>query len=202
MQIREINLSGIIQIKHHLKVQNKNEVFELKTYVFDLQRHISPSALSVFIYMHYSIFDGITSISNKEIQYNTGLSKNTVTKSVKELNLFGLISLKRRARKNTIFSVSDDTLVFQILKDIENIKKEVAEGMSLRGTIPPEVRENVLRKSFYKCTVCKSKRNLEIDHIIPVSRGGGDEESNLQTLCKTCNVSKSNNDMDFWLENR
>ncbi|HJB68761.1 MAG TPA: HNH endonuclease [Candidatus Fournierella excrementigallinarum] len=31
---------------------------------------------------------------------------------------------------------------------------------------------------------------LEIDHIIPVSKGGRTEEDNLQTLCWKCNRSK------------
>ncbi|MBR5502670.1 MAG: HNH endonuclease, partial [Oscillospiraceae bacterium] len=33
---------------------------------------------------------------------------------------------------------------------------------------------------------------LEIDHIIPVSKGGVTEEGNLQTLCWKCNRAKSN----------
>lgn len=33
---------------------------------------------------------------------------------------------------------------------------------------------------------------LEIDHIIPVSKGGRTEEENLKTLCWKCNRSKSN----------
>ena len=32
---------------------------------------------------------------------------------------------------------------------------------------------------------------LEIDHIIPVAKGGLTEESNLQTLCWKCNRAKS-----------
>jgi len=30
-----------------------------------------------------------------------------------------------------------------------------------------------------------------VDHIVPLSRGGGDEESNLQTLCASCHSKKT-----------
>ncbi|MES6325425.1 HNH endonuclease, partial [Cutibacterium acnes] len=33
---------------------------------------------------------------------------------------------------------------------------------------------------------------LEVDHIMPVSRGGLTTEENLQTLCWQCNRTKSN----------
>jgi 5-methylcytosine-specific restriction endonuclease McrA len=29
-----------------------------------------------------------------------------------------------------------------------------------------------------------------VDHIVPVSRGGGNDEANLRTLCRACNVGK------------
>ncbi len=32
---------------------------------------------------------------------------------------------------------------------------------------------------------------LEVDHIMPVSRGGSDDISNLQLLCFECNRGKS-----------
>jgi len=35
---------------------------------------------------------------------------------------------------------------------------------------------------------------LEVDHIIPRSRRGTDVMGNLQTLCKKCNIGKSNRD--------
>ena len=55
-----------------------------------------------------------------------------------------------------------------------------------------EIKKEVLEKYKHTCQKCGSKDRLEIDHIIPVSKGGRDCISNLQILCKTCNVKKGN----------
>ena len=57
----------------------------------------------------------------------------------------------------------------------------------------------VLARDKWKCLSCgRSARDdgvlLEVDHIIPRSRGGSDDMINLQTLCKKCNIGKSNKD--------
>jgi len=41
------------------------------------------------------------------------------------------------------------------------------------------------------CKTCGSKKNLHKDHIFPVSKGGTDNKENLQVLCRTHNLSKS-----------
>jgi 5-methylcytosine-specific restriction endonuclease McrA len=41
-----------------------------------------------------------------------------------------------------------------------------------------------------KCKKCGTKKNLTIDHIIPLSKGGTNKFSNLQCLCKKCNQKK------------
>ena len=58
---------------------------------------------------------------------------------------------------------------------------------------------DVLARDKWKCLSCgRSAREdgvlLEVDHIIPRSKGGSDDMSNLQTLCKKCNIGKSNRD--------
>lgn len=40
------------------------------------------------------------------------------------------------------------------------------------------------------CARCGSTERLTVDHVIPMIRGGSDELSNLQTLCKSCNSAK------------
>lgn len=59
-----------------------------------------------------------------------------------------------------------------------------------REPIDPELRWAVFRRDGYACLHCGSESNLSVDHIFPVSRGGGNEPDNLQTLCRTCNSRK------------
>ncbi|GCL38390.1 MAG: HNH endonuclease [Sphaerospermopsis kisseleviana] len=64
-----------------------------------------------------------------------------------------------------------------------------------RIPIPPEVRQYVYQRDKYQCQSCGKtslETNLSIDHIIPLSRGGKNDISNLQTLCLTCNQNKTN----------
>jgi hypothetical protein len=61
---------------------------------------------------------------------------------------------------------------------------------SIRQTIVPIV----FADDNYRCANCGSTQDLTVDHIIPVSKGGGNERSNLRTLCRPCNSSKGAKD--------
>ena len=67
--------------------------------------------------------------------------------------------------------------------------------------VPDSLRYRILKKSkqrFELCGATKNDRPLNVDHIIPRSKGGKSDESNLQVLCSKCNRSKSNkDDTDF-----
>ncbi len=67
--------------------------------------------------------------------------------------------------------------------------------------VPDSLRYRILKKAGGRCALCgatKKETTLHIDHILPRSRGGSNEESNLQVLCFQCNLGKSNKDMtDF-----
>jgi hypothetical protein len=59
-----------------------------------------------------------------------------------------------------------------------------------RLPIPEEIRNEVWRRDQGKCVRCGSVRNLEFDHIIPLSRGGSGTARNVQLLCEECNRAK------------
>lgn len=52
-----------------------------------------------------------------------------------------------------------------------------------------KVRRQVLREER-QCALC-GEIAVTVDHIRPVSRGGGHERSNLRALCKTCHDARS-----------
>ena len=52
--------------------------------------------------------------------------------------------------------------------------------------------------SYYgeKCLKC-GKNEVTIDHVIPVSCGGKSSIDNIQPLCRSCNSSKNNKEIDY-----
>ncbi len=76
-------------------------------------------------------------------------------------------------------------------EEIINIKKS-------RKSINNSLRYDVMKRDNFKCCYCgkspaiDSNIILEIDHILPVSKGGTNDIENLKTICKECNIGKFN----------
>ena len=65
--------------------------------------------------------------------------------------------------------------------------------MTKRKNLSKSVRFEVFKRDSFKCQYCgKSAPDvvLEVDHIIPVSKGGDNDISNLITACFDCNRGK------------
>lgn len=61
------------------------------------------------------------------------------------------------------------------------------------------IRERIFRRDDYTCQYCGAKGvQLQCDHVIPISRGGGNDDANLVTACKPCNQSKHNKTPEEW----
>lgn len=58
-----------------------------------------------------------------------------------------------------------------------------------------ELRARIRNQAGNRCGYCQSHQDylpwtLEIEHIIPLAKGGSDEEANLWMACHTCNLHK------------
>lgn len=77
----------------------------------------------------------------------------------------------------------------------------VAEGFTetsknrRRGRyIPSKTKMRIVRRDNYTCQLCGKHLlddEIEFDHIIPISKGGSSEESNIRLTCSDCNRDKS-----------
>lgn len=60
--------------------------------------------------------------------------------------------------------------------------------------ISAATRWAILKRDGFKCKKCgktQVEERIEVDHITPRSKGGTNDESNLEALCLTCNRGKS-----------
>lgn len=64
-----------------------------------------------------------------------------------------------------------------------------------RNSVPHGTRMRILARDGRRCRVCGMTADdgvtLEVDHILPVAKGGGNEDENLWVLCRPCNSGKS-----------
>jgi hypothetical protein len=60
-----------------------------------------------------------------------------------------------------------------------------------RGKVSNKMRFAIYRRDGNRCRICGSRKNLEVDHIFPIAKGGKTTFDNLQTLCHRCNAKKS-----------
>lgn len=103
-------------------------------------------------------------------------------------------------RKTDVFYDSD---VFALIKRLNNKNgtfyndREIWNSLCRveRGKVSNKMRFSIYERDGYQCRNCGISgryANLEIDHIIPISKGGKSTYDNLQTLCHKCNIEKGN----------
>ena len=71
------------------------------------------------------------------------------------------------------------------------------------GRLPPcswrEIRSKIFMRDDYTCAYCGQRGGeLHCDHIVPVSKNGSNDEDNLVTSCRSCNLSKAAKSIEEW----
>jgi CRISPR/Cas system Type II protein with McrA/HNH and RuvC-like nuclease domain len=87
--------------------------------------------------------------------------------------------------------------------EIINFEKYARLIFKTDGRLPQDqwvaLRTRIFERDAFTCTYCgASDRQLECDHIRPVSRGGTNDEDNLTTACGPCNRSKKDKTPSEW----
>ena len=78
---------------------------------------------------------------------------------------------------------------------------QIPKRSDIQVVLPSEsVKQRLYKEQQGKCNACGEDFkiwNLEIDHIIPESKGGGDYYENYQLLCGSCNRIKGDRPMEY-----
>lgn len=110
---------------------------------------------------------------------------------------FNYISPGGNKRQSVNVPLDEDRIDY-FVKYLSDTLEKRSKAKYQRSLMTKAFRESIKERDDYTCQSCRNSTYnepnllLEIDHIIPISKGGLSVEDNLQTLCWRCNRSKSN----------
>lgn len=111
--------------------------------------------------------------------------------------IFEYVSAGGNSSQQTTITLDTQTIdAFVMMLDQRIRFRQSVAGQ--RALMTARLRELIKARDNYACRRCsvsvwtEPHLLLEVDHVIPVSRGGLSTVDNLQTLCWKCNRSKSN----------
>lgn len=161
----------------------ENAIQNLKEREASISNEIKPPA---FILKHYL----------RQFREQVGISLPALTVPYPVYS-FEYVSAGGNSSQVTTIQLNAPTIDALIGHLSEKIKfRKSAKGQ--RALMTARLRQFIKDRDNHTCQICRISTFdeqhllLEIDHIVPVSKGGLTEEINLQTLCWKCNRTKSN----------
>lgn len=84
-----------------------------------------------------------------------------------------------------------------LFRERHGISYKIAKAISEETMkLNSSIKKKVFKRDGKACVICGSSEKLNVDHILPVSRGDFTILENLQVLCEKCNLQKRNMTMD------
>lgn len=136
-------------------------------------------------------------MENDEAGFYSRLGFATIDESVLTVEYkFSYTSGGGMAQRSFTVPMTEETIA-ELIKVLESKLTATAFAKEQRTLMTKKLREFIKTRDNFTCCNCgnsvyiEPNLLLEIDHIIPVAKGGRTVEDNLQTLCWKCNRAKS-----------
>ena len=136
-------------------------------------------------------------MENDEAGFYSRLGFATIDESVLTVEYrFSYTSNGGLAQRSFTVPMTEETIA-ELIKVLENKLTASAFAKEQRTLMTKKLRESIKSRDNFTCCFCGNSTHvepnllLEIDHIIPVAKGGQTVKDNLQTLCWKCNRAKS-----------
>ena len=137
-------------------------------------------------------------MANDEAGFYSRLGFANIDESVLTVEYkFSYTSGGGMAKRTFTVPMTEETII-ELIQTLEGKLSAGAFTKEQRALMTNKLREYIKHRDNFTCRNCgnsvyiEPNLLLEIDHIIPVSKGGCTTEDNLQTLCWKCNRAKSN----------
>lgn len=136
-------------------------------------------------------------MENDEAGFYSQLGFAIIDESVLNVEYkFSYTSGAGMAQRSFTVPMTEETIA-ALINALESKLTASAFAKEQRTLMTKKLREFIKQRDDFTCCNCGNSINvepnllLEIDHIIPVAKGGQTVEDNLQTLCWKCNRAKS-----------
>lgn len=145
-----------------------------------------------------SIWGGVPDfiMENDKAGFYSRLGFATVDESVLTVEYkFSYTSGGGMARRSFTVPMTEEN-ISELIEVLESKLTASAFAKEQRILMTKKLRDLIKRRDNFTCCNCGNSTYaepnllLEIDHIIPVAKGGRTVEENLQTLCWKCNRAK------------
>ena len=98
--------------------------------------------------------------------------------------------------KERTFSYEELVIGYNQYIALKKQQKEYSYQVKVeRAKMTDSLRYDILKRDNFRCQLCgataQEGAKLNVDHIVPVAKGGKTIASNLRTLCDRCNMGKS-----------
>lgn len=141
-------------------------------------------------------------MENDEAGFYSRLGFATIDESVLTVEYkFSYTSGGGMAQRSFTVPMTEETIA-ELIRTLESKLTASAFAKEQRILMTKKLREFIKRRDNFTCCNCGNSTHieqnllLEIDHIIPVAKGGRTVEDNLQTLCWKCNRAKGDKIID------
>ena len=94
--------------------------------------------------------------------------------------------------RKKIIEYFNNELQKRLLREINQPRLDACKFTSRK-----DVKDYIYLKYGKKCLCCGSEKNISLDHIVPIKKGGKNTLDNLQPLCKSCNSKKGVKVIDY-----
>ena len=191
------NKEKVLTPKHtQLLMVVEQETLELLQEVKSLLSHEIPDG------NYNQIMKRMAQISVEILQKKKGRSESKTKSDGKSKTAVSTVDIKVREQQN----VADDTPVnAPIEMEKSNFELRSESRCNRSRYVAKETKRKIFHRSNGRCEFvskegkrCESRHQLEIDHKVPWSQGGGSDENNLQVCCKSHNSFRTMETHGFW----